>query len=204
MSISLPLSKEIGKAAPNDNSDSNNTDTVTTTDPITVERCLKHFTLPEQLADPVDCPSCGEKTPTTKQHVISRLPKILVLHLKRFDAAANRKIEEFVSFPAHGLNMGPYLPHWSEISQIPNNSTASTGTDNESPTGGTSDTAPPIIHYSLQSTVNHFGSLQSGHYYANVKISNQWYHCNDAHVSYAEESEVLAQEGAYMLVYARQ
>ena len=107
MSISLPLSKEVhrlmadgtGKSSPGHHK-------------LSVERCLRHFTMPETLVDPVDCPSCGKKTLTKKQHVISKLPRVLCLHLKRFDAAHNKKIEDFVSFPEKNLNMGPYLPHW--------------------------------------------------------------------------------------------
>ena len=102
MSMSLPLSKEVHKLTQETGEGKK----------LSVERCLKHFTLPELLTDPVYCPSCKQKTVTKKQHVVSRLPKILCLHLKRFDAALNKKIEEFVSFPGKGLNMGPYLPHW--------------------------------------------------------------------------------------------
>lgn len=79
---------------------------------ISIERCLEHFTSAEALADPVECPQCMKKTPTKKQHTFAKLPKVLCLHLKRFDAAKNRKIEDFVSFPAYGLDMGKYLPHW--------------------------------------------------------------------------------------------
>lgn len=105
VSISLPLSKEAARAAASPIRPRGKV-------ALTVERCLHHFTLPEELSDPVDCPHCGEKTPTTKQHVVSRLPPVLCLHLKRFDAALNKKIEDFVAFPAKNLNMGPYLPHW--------------------------------------------------------------------------------------------
>ena len=100
MSISLPLAKEVQQQR-------------SSTTKLSVERCLRHFTMPEMLADPVDCPSCRKKTVTKKQHVISKLPKILCLHLKRFDAAQNmKKIEDYVQFPEKDLNMGPYLPHW--------------------------------------------------------------------------------------------
>lgn len=109
MSLSLPLFKEVQKATAEIPGESSS---VSQHVKISVERCLRHFTMPEALADPVDCPSCKEKTPTTKQHVVSKLPRVLCLHLKRFDAAQNRKIEDFVSFPARSLNMGPYLPHW--------------------------------------------------------------------------------------------
>lgn len=107
LSVSLPLSKEverresvggkrgmIGKGT------------------LSLESCLEHFTAPEQLSDPVDCPSCKKKTPTKKQHSFSKLPKILCFHLKRFDAAQNKKIDDFVAFPAHALNLAVYLPHW--------------------------------------------------------------------------------------------
>ena len=99
LSISLPLAGNVLKMG----------------DPeagLSVERCLRHFTLPEILADSVQCPSCMKPTATKKQHVVSKLPRVLCLHLKRFDPAQNKKIEDFVSFPGKGLNMGPYLPHW--------------------------------------------------------------------------------------------
>ena len=187
MSISLPLSQEIQKG-------SDGGQLAGTGEPISIEQCLKHFTMPEVLADPVDCPTCGEQTPTTRQHVVSRLPKVLVLHLKRFDFAGNRKIEEYVSFPAHGLNMGPYLPHWCEIPRAAE-------VDNIKPPTAVEASIAPRIVYNLQSTVNHYGTLQSGHYYANIKVDQTWYHCNDSHVSCAPESEVIAQP-AYMLFYA--
>jgi ubiquitin C-terminal hydrolase len=187
MSLSLPLSKEIQKS-------SNEVTLTDDSDAISIEHCLKHFTMPEVLADPVECPNCGVQTPTTRQHVVSRLPKILVLHLKRFDFAENKKLEEYVSFPASGLNMGPYLPHWCEIPRAALTSAVDTPTT-------TNDGATPRILYNLHSTVNHYGTLQSGHYYANVKVDGTWYHCNDAHVSYAPEAEVVAQP-AYMLFYA--
>ena len=60
---------------------------------ISVEKCLEHFVLPEELGDLVYCSSCGKKTRTKKQHTFSKLPKILCLHLKRFDAARNKKID---------------------------------------------------------------------------------------------------------------
>ena len=107
LSISLPLSKEVQKLAKEIGDNRKQPGTK-----LSIDRCLKHFTMAELLADHVFCPACAKKTPTKKQHVVARLPKVLCLHLKRFDASQNRKIEDFVSFPGRGLNMGPYLPHW--------------------------------------------------------------------------------------------
>jgi ubiquitin C-terminal hydrolase len=116
LNISLPLSKEIeiSSTTPEPNSESvigtrfHNA----SQNKIRLEECLRHFTAPEALSDPVHCTSCGMKTPTQKQHTFAKLPKILCLHLKRFDAKTNKKITDPVSFPAHGLDMGPHLPHW--------------------------------------------------------------------------------------------
>ena len=134
MNISLTLSDEVERraslstsgisAAPGGGSGSaGGTTPGTTTSPTTrrsaaaqhhlsVQTCLEHYILPEKLSDPVHCPYCKKKTPTKKQHTFAKLPKILCLHLKRFDPAKNRKIDEYVSFPAKGLNMGPFLSHW--------------------------------------------------------------------------------------------
>lgn len=181
-SLSLPLSKEIQLARQK----------------MTVERCLQHFTLPETLADPVACPACSKKTVTKKQHVISKLPKVLCLHLKRFDAAHNRKIEDYVGFPTEGMNMGHHLPHWSEVTM-----TTPPPLPKELQTVEESMGSEPIVLYDLFSTVNHFGNLQSGHYITNVKVKKQWYHINDAHVGFATEAEVQKSDGAYLLFYHR-
>ena len=99
MNISLTLSEEVETLS--------NSDTK-----MSIQTCLEHFILPEKLGDAVDCPNCARRTSTKKQHTFAKLPKVLCLHLKRFDAAKNKKIDEFVSFPAKGLNMGPFLSHW--------------------------------------------------------------------------------------------
>lgn len=158
---------------------------------ISVEACLEHFVLPEKLGDLVYCTSCGKKTATKKQHTFSKLPKVLCLHLKRFDAAQNKKIENFVSYPAKGLNMGGLLSHWCEVSRL--------GYSNDKATPGTE----PRIIYDLFGTVNHKGNMQSGHYVANVKVGHQWHSCNDQMVRHATEGQVLKADGAYVLFYMR-
>jgi ubiquitin carboxyl-terminal hydrolase 22/27/51 len=186
MSISLPLSTEAASTSGDDPSSNKTTK-------LTVEACLRHFTMPEMLTDPVFCPTCSGKTQTKKQHVVSKLPKVLCLHLKRFDAAHNKKIEEYVSFPAVGLNMGPFLPHWCEVSML------SPAYHDDLP----ETVVQPEISYDLFATVNHFGNLQAGHYVTNLKVKQQWYHCNDSFVGFASEEEILRSEGAYLLFYIR-
>jgi ubiquitin C-terminal hydrolase len=160
---------------------------------LSVETCLERFVMPEKLGDSVSCPSCARKTCTQKQHTFGTLPKVLCLHLKRFDAALNKKIDDFVSFPASGLNMGKYLAQWCEVSSL------------RSSDGG--GIAEPQVYYDLFGTVNHVGNMQSGHYVTNVKVDDRWYNFNDAHVSLAggdgSEKSVVKNAGAYILFYVR-
>jgi len=188
MNISLTLSEEVERLERESNSGGDGAK-------LSVQTCLDHYVLPERLTDPVECPNCAKRTSTKTQHTFSKLPKILCLHLKRFDAARNKKIEESVSFPARGLNMGPMLSHWSEVSSV------------ISPQKENGNNAEPRILYDLFGTANHLGNMQSGHYVSNVKVKDQWYHCNDQHVSRAcdgnGEEAVLNSEGAYILFYVR-
>lgn len=187
--VSLPLAKEFPT-----------TNTEVRSSPrrgkISVRSVLDHFTRPETLADLVFCPSCNSKTKTLKQHTFSKLPEVLCLHLKRFDAAVNKKITDFVAFPAYGLDMGKHLPHWCER-----------GLEVKDRNNGEHSAKSPKVLYDLFGTVNHKGTLHQGHYVANVKSGEQWYSCNDAFVTTAGEGngerEVLSSAGAYMLFYIK-
>ncbi|KAL7572012.1 hypothetical protein ACA910_001667 [Epithemia clementina (nom. ined.)] len=204
LSISLDLSKEVRETAAaaqlaspsGGSSQSVSSPFGVETRKLSVEKCLYHFTAPEELVDPVDCPLCMKKTTTKKQLIISHLPPVVCLHLKRFQGATGRKLEAFVSFPARDLNMGTYLPHWCEDSGPYSRPQSLNGQM-------VLEEAPPQVPYRLFATVNHYGNLQSGHYVSYVKIDDQWYHCNDSHVSYTTESHVLQQGNAYLLFYER-
>lgn len=196
LNVSLSLAEQVSKLQ---SSTSTNTTTNTgsgtnkASSPLSVERCLERFVTAEKLGDGVDCPSCGKKTATQKQHTFGTLPKVLCLHLKRFDAAQNKKIDDFVSFPAQGLNMGKYLAQWCEVTSLP--------------VPEVETIAEPQICYDLFGTVNHVGNMQSGHYVTNVKVNDRWYHFNDAHVSLAggdgTADAVVNNAGAYILFYVR-
>lgn len=58
------------------------------------------------------CNRCKEHKQATKRMAISMLPKILVIHLKRFkfrNAMYSDKITQFIDFPTEGLDMAPFL-----------------------------------------------------------------------------------------------
>ena len=86
------------------------------------------------------------------------------------------------------VRLTTYAPFRCEVTRVPQPTDASA-------------TAPDVL-YDLFGMVTHYGTLQSGHYVANVRVQEKWYHCNDSHVSHAEEDDVL-QNKAYLLFYAK-
>eukprot|EP01105_Mastigella_eilhardi_P005021 TRINITY_DN16770_c1_g1_i3.p2 TRINITY_DN16770_c1_g1~~TRINITY_DN16770_c1_g1_i3.p2 ORF type:complete len:396 (+),score=91.87 TRINITY_DN16770_c1_g1_i3:1443-2630(+) len=112
----------------------------------------------------------------TKQLAFYELPKVLVVHLKRFmqtNAGHLRKVGTRVEFPV-GLDMKPYCA--------------------SSVTGSTL--------YELYGVVEHSGSMDGGHYTAHVRCghSGMWYYCSDTHVNPVTLQDVLRAE-AYILFY---
>ena len=85
------------------------------------------------------------------------------------------KIENLISFPIHNLDMSEYVNGYNSSSYI----------------------------YDLFGVANHEGSGDWGHYWANVKNSdNNWYKFNDHIVSTCQEKDIVSAE-AYCLFYIR-
>lgn len=78
--------------------------------PVRLWECLKLFTTTEKLGaeDLWYCPACKKHQQATKKFDLWSLPKVLIIHLKRF--SYNRylrdKIDTLVDFPITGLKMG--------------------------------------------------------------------------------------------------
>lgn len=72
------------------------------------------------------CNQCKEHKEATKRMSVSMLPKVLVLHLKRFrfrNSVFSDKINRFVDFPTEGLDMAPFVTFHrdsSGTSSVPN------------------------------------------------------------------------------------
>jgi ubiquitin C-terminal hydrolase len=107
-----------------------------------------------------DCPQCKVKRRAIKRLSLARLPPILLIHLKRFEANGrfSDKIDTFVDFPIKSLDLTNYMPP-----PLP------PGVDKSELNGGlpmsTSDprTQLPPYRYDLYGVTNHFGNLSSGH-----------------------------------------
>ncbi|CAL9751500.1 unnamed protein product [Musa acuminata subsp. burmannicoides] len=147
---------------------------------ITLYSCLEAF-LKEEPLGPDDmwyCPSCKEHRQATKKLDLWRLPEILVVHLKRFSYSRfmKNKLDTFVNFSVHNLDLSKYVMHRTSASQS--------------------------HAYELYAVSNHYGALGGGHYSAYAKLieEDSWYHFDDSHVSPVEEDEIKT-SAAYVLFY---
>lgn len=137
----------------------------------------------------VYCSQCQSHQAAEKHHSLwgKKLPKILILHLKRFEfrgidgyGPLRRKLEDFIDFPLESLDLSPFCE----------------GLDKEN----FSNT------YDLFAVCNHFGRLGFGHYTASVRdyvgktLSPQWYLMDDTNVMKVESADVVNRD-AYVLFY---
>ncbi|KAF4079160.1 hypothetical protein AMELA_G00189890 [Ameiurus melas] len=147
---------------------------------VALRECIELFTTMETLGehDPWYCPTCKKHQQATKKFDLWSLPRILVVHLKRF--SYNRcwrdKLDTVVDFPIRDLNMSEFV---------------------------CDPKAEPYI-YDLVAVSNHYGGMGGGHYtaYAKNKADRKWYYFDDSSVSSATEDQIVT-KAAYVLFYQR-
>ncbi|NXC49352.1 UBP4 hydrolase, partial [Penelope pileata] len=147
---------------------------------VALKDCIELFTTMETLGehDPWYCPNCKKHQQATKKFDLWSLPKILVVHLKRFSYSRywRDKLDTVVEFPIRGLNMSEFVCD---------------------PRGGS-------YIYDLIAVSNHYGAMGVGHYtaYAKNKVNGKWYYFDDSSVSLASEDQIVT-KAAYVLFYQR-
>uniref|UniRef100_A0A3B4CES2 Ubiquitin carboxyl-terminal hydrolase n=1 Tax=Pygocentrus nattereri TaxID=42514 RepID=A0A3B4CES2_PYGNA len=147
---------------------------------VALKECIELFTTMETLGehDPWYCPTCKKHQQATKKFDLWSLPRVLVVHLKRF--SYNRcwrdKLDTVVDFPIRDLNMSEFV---------------------------CDPKAGPYI-YDLVAVSNHYGGMGGGHYtaYAKNKTDGKWYYFDDSSVSSASEDQIVT-KAAYVLFYQR-
>jgi ubiquitin C-terminal hydrolase len=152
---------------------------------LSVTDCLDAFAEDEPLngADAFHCPRCEARGAATKRLSVQRWPRVLVLHLKRFQwndrGRPGRKIDTAVDVP-QTLSLSPYLAEGA--------ATANGGGE---------------AKYELFAVINHVGSLAGGHYTATADAgAGEWYAFNDERVSSAGDGPPKSSRNAYVLFYA--
>uniref|UniRef100_A0A8C5FKY2 Ubiquitin carboxyl-terminal hydrolase n=1 Tax=Gadus morhua TaxID=8049 RepID=A0A8C5FKY2_GADMO len=147
---------------------------------VALRECIDLFTTMETLGehDPWYCPTCKKHQQATKKFDLWSLPRLLVVHLKRF--SYNRcwrdKLDTVVDFPIRDLDMSEFV---------------------------CDPKAEPYV-YDLIAVSNHYGGMGGGHYtaYGKNKVDGGWYYFDDSSVSSAKEDQIVT-KAAYVLFYQR-
>lgn len=155
-----------------------------------------------------------QSTTKSRQAVIARAPKSLVIHVNRsvFNEMTGAQTKNYaeVSFPAT-LDLSPWClgkpPHGLKQTEDWSMNPA----ESMLPDDFSARRARPAL-YSLRAVVTHFGRHENGHYicYRKVpaipgddskKTQERWWRLSDEDVSSVSEEEVLNQGGVFMLFY---
>ena len=147
-------------------------------DELTLEKCFNSFSKCEKLDETNEwyCSKCKKHRRGYKQLEIFRLPRYLILQLKRFKNQfgffSNSKNSALVNFPLEGLNLNKYLVGPRNIDYI----------------------------YDLISVSQHHGLSFGGHYTAVCKKQNIWYKYDDEDVERTDKENIVNSR-AYILIY---
>lgn len=159
-----------------------------------IQDCFNEFTKTEILEtdEQWSCPRCKKRQPSSKKLTITRLPRNLIIHLKRFDNRMNKN-NVFVNYPYH-LDLTEYWANDFDGKLPP-------GVTNELPTRG----QVPPFNYKLYGVACHFGSLYGGHYtaYVDKGINKRWYYFDDTSYRPIRNDKEPITSSAYVLFYKR-
>jgi len=170
-----------------------------------IYQCLRSYCQEEMLSgDEVwKCPHCKVKRMATKQIYITRAPKILVVHFKRFSASKTqsaRKIHTPIDFPLHGLRMDEFvIPYPNSAPPLDSGAPAN------------ADSTKPPFTYDAFAVLRHIGSsMGSGHYISLVRDAERqcWRKFDDERATDFNPRDLrprdrLQNEQAYIVFYER-
>lgn len=156
--------------------------------------CFNEYTKLENLeSDELwSCPTCKKKQPSTKKLTITRLPRNLIIHMKRFDNMMNKN-NVFVKYPFL-LDLTPFWANDFDGRLPP-------GVTEELPTRG----QVPPFKYKLNAAAAHVGSLYGGHYtaYVNKGPNRGWLYFDDTSYRPVKNETESITPNAYVLFYHR-
>lgn len=152
-----------------------------------LQECLDDFVKEEVLSgdDLWRCSRCKKPQRSTKTLTLTKLPPVLLVHLKRFyyQGPFRNRIDTYVEFPLNRLDLTSYVPK-----QFLN--------------------PGETFVYNLKGVSSHYGGLSGGHYMAQVRdgppnSSQTWLNFDDTKVSPINEKDVKT-SAAYILFYIRE
>jgi len=126
------------------------------------------------------CPRCKAYREAVKKIDIWKLPRYLIIHLKRFkyEGMWRDKISTYVDFPIENL----------QLNQFTLGNTSSNSKNNS---------------YKLFGVSNHIGTLDGGHYTAFCRhlTNDRWFKYDDMEVKEVQDKTSLKSSSSYILFY---
>eukprot|EP00731_Ephydatia_muelleri_P009615 Em0005g201a len=139
---------------------------------VQLQDCLGAYVAVESISD-WPCPKCEQKVDVKRCVKIKKPPNTLMVYLKRFSYnwyGQRYKVDTRVDFPLM-LNLSAYVC-----------------------------CKQPDHFYDLIGVINHFGSINGGHYKAKCKYDKSWFDISDGSV---DSCKIESNGSEYVLVYQR-
>ena len=118
-----------------------------------------------------DCGPCRERTDAKSLEIVTLLPRLLIVHLKRFEFLESIGASKL----SHPVDFGLTLT--------------------------LKDSLTLDRHYELFAVVYHHGTISEGHYTAAVRPESAWFRINDQYVRPIPPDQMIETEDAYILFY---
>ena len=147
---------------------------------------METFLQPERMSGESKwkCPRCKQYRDAFKKIDIWSLPKLLIIHLKRFKYQGlwRDKITTMIDYPLNNLNLEKYVINNAEQKR----------------------TNAGAFNYQLYATTNHTGTLDGGHYTAMCRHPklNKWFKFDDTDVKEISDLSSLKSSSSYILFYS--
>ncbi|GMM33091.1 putative ubiquitin-specific protease [Saccharomycopsis crataegensis] len=175
---------------------------------VTIYDCFEEFTKVELLDgdDRWRCPKCKTFTKSTKCLKITRLPKILILHFKRFKQGFGlEKLDTLIRYPIGNfsnstipndnemIDLGKFWPQVSSLDE-----------QHKLSKFDSRGQVPPF-KYRVYGVINHSGTLRGGHYtsYVYKGGKKQWCYYDDTKVYKNQKPSAVVSKDNYVLFLSR-
>jgi ubiquitin carboxyl-terminal hydrolase 8 len=180
-----------------------------------IYQCLRSYCHEERLSGDEKwvCPNCKKEREATKRITITRAPRYLVVHFKRFSASRSqsaRKIQTPIEFPLNNLDITEFvLPPPTDMDRA---KSAEAIQNLQLLNKPLEECMQPPHLYNAYAVMRHLGnSVTSGHYIALCRDSGRgrWRQFNDDKVNDFDpemlpSSSRLQNEMAYIVFFERQ
>lgn len=166
---------------------------------LSIYDCLSAFLKLEQLSKSEywNCPHCKKPQPSTKKIIMTKFPRNLIIHFKRFDNYLNKN-NVLITYP-NNLNLNSfYYDNDKRLYQVDLWPEGLPNRDKQLMLQSENG-----FEYELRSVAKHQGTLTGGHYTSIVKKDNDfWKFFDDEKIKKLSGDSAYINKDAYLLFYS--